>query len=109
MAIQIQRHYDLSTLTVTLHADDDPPAVGCELEFTRDHVPQTAGRWRMSTAAGCTAAGCAAAGAPAGNRVAPGRSSGASAYACALAGPGGARQRATAAATRAASAAAAPC
>ena len=43
--MQIRRHYELRTLTVTLHADDDPPAVECELEVTRDHVPETAGRW----------------------------------------------------------------
>jgi hypothetical protein len=49
MAMIIKRHYDLSTLRVELLADDDPPAVRCDLEFTRDHVPETAASWQLST------------------------------------------------------------
>ena len=50
MAMKIKSHYDLSTLRVELLADDDPPAVRCTLEFTRDHLPEIAAEWQVSTA-----------------------------------------------------------
>ena len=49
MAQELKRRYDLTTLKVTLLADENPPAVLCELEVTRDHRPAIINSWRVAT------------------------------------------------------------
>jgi hypothetical protein len=49
MAEQIKRHYDLTTLKVTLLADDQPAKVRCELQVTEQHQPETVRAWAVHT------------------------------------------------------------
>ncbi|GAB1642276.1 hypothetical protein [Krasilnikovia sp. MM14-A1259] len=47
MAEMLKRRYDLSALKVRLLADADPPSVRCELELTREHVPEPVASWQV--------------------------------------------------------------
>jgi hypothetical protein len=49
MAEMLKRHYDLSTLKVTLLADADPPSVRFDFELTREQVSETVASWLLST------------------------------------------------------------
>ncbi|MGH8903428.1 MAG: hypothetical protein ACRDYA_17590 [Egibacteraceae bacterium] len=47
MADRIKRHYDLTTLKLSLHAEAPLPAVHVEFEVTTHHVPETVVSWRV--------------------------------------------------------------
>lgn len=47
MAEMIKRHYDLTTLKVTLLADEHPATVRCELQVTENHRPETLQTWKV--------------------------------------------------------------
>ncbi|GAB1693689.1 hypothetical protein [Krasilnikovia sp. M28-CT-15] len=47
MAEMLKRRYDLSALKIRLLADADPPSVRCELELTREHVPEPVANWQL--------------------------------------------------------------